>query len=47
MANVIAALTMSVDGFIPLPDDSVGHPHVIQGTRVTHLRFRIRRPTEG
>src|ERR1700733_1766727 len=25
MANVIAALTMSVDGFIALPDDSVGH----------------------
>ena len=24
MANVIAALTMSVDGFIALPDDSVG-----------------------
>ena len=23
--NVIAALTMSVDGFIALPDDSVGH----------------------
>jgi hypothetical protein len=25
MANVIASLTMSVDGFIALPDDSVGH----------------------
>jgi dihydrofolate reductase len=25
MANVIGALTMSVDGFIALPDDSVGH----------------------
>ena len=25
MANVIAALTMSVDGFIALEDDSVGH----------------------
>jgi dihydrofolate reductase len=22
-------------------------PQVIQGTRVTHLRFRVRRPTEG
>jgi dihydrofolate reductase len=25
MANVIGSLTMSVDGFIALPDDSVGH----------------------
>jgi dihydrofolate reductase len=25
MANVIASLTMSLDGFIALPDDSVGH----------------------
>jgi dihydrofolate reductase len=25
MAHVIASLTMSVDGFIALPDDSVGH----------------------
>jgi dihydrofolate reductase len=25
MANVIASLTMSVDGFIALPDDGVGH----------------------
>ena len=53
MGGVVVQATTSLDGFIARPDGSVGgftgaeqlleDPEVVQGDRVTHLHYRVRK----